>query len=119
MSRQSARTQQTPLHQKKTDLELKAEKLKAEISQTQQFLQKAPQLKNAAQKREQQEILNSYRRPARIEGPVDYRYDLVKPKPSKPPILRKERSKAPLLTIALLITLGVVAYYTWRTLLHG
>jgi hypothetical protein len=50
---------------------------------------------------------------------VDFRYDLVKSKPSKHVTLRSERSKAPLLTFALLITLGVVAYYTWRNLFHA
>jgi hypothetical protein len=50
---------------------------------------------------------------------VDFRYDLVKSKPSKHVTLRSERSKAPFLTFALLITLGVVAYYTWRNLFHA
>ncbi len=119
MPRPTDRNSNTPLHKKKTDLELKAEKLKAEISQTRQFLQKAPEMKNAAQKREQQEIINTYRRPVHLQGPVDFRYDLVKSKPSKHVTLRSERSKAPLLTFALLITLGVVAYYTWRNLFHA
>jgi len=55
-----------------------------------------------------------------VEGPADFRYDLVPSKaPKKPRTLRKERSKAPLLTLVLLVTFGCVVAYAVRTLWQG
>lgn len=123
MSRRPARTTDkdpTPLDKKQHALKAQAEELKAQLSQARQFLKEAPGIKAEVQRKEQQEILNSRRRPARIEGPADFRLELVNSKPgAKPRVLRKERSMAPLLTVVLAVACCVVFYYAMRTLANG
>jgi hypothetical protein len=109
-----------PIKNRRKALNDQAAKLKAKLEQAQQFLEKAPTLKAAAQRREQQEILSTYRRPVRVEGPTDFRYELAGTKAgARPPRLRKERSKQPLLTLVLLVAFVFVALYAVRTLWHG
>ena len=110
----------SPIQSKQHQLELQSEKLKAQLNRTMAFLEKAPALKDEAQKKQQRELVERFNRPARIEGPVDFRLDFVRGKKFAPPKkLRKERSKAPLFTLALLITFVVVAYYAWKSLAQG
>src|SRR5687768_4689140 len=115
------RTEQpNPINRRQKALDEQSANLKAELEKLQRFQQKAPELKAEAQKREQQEILSTYRRPVRLEGPTDFRYELVgskaKPKQRK---LRKERSRAPVLTVILFVTFCCVVAYAVRTLWHG
>ncbi|MEO6741946.1 MAG: hypothetical protein ABIP20_17010 [Chthoniobacteraceae bacterium] len=113
-------TVESPIQSKQQKLELLAEKLKAEINKRQEFLKKAPALKDEAQKKQQRELVERFNRPARIEGPVDFRLDFVREKKSAPPKkLRKERSKAPLVTFVLFVTFVVVAYFAWKSLWQG
>lgn len=122
MSRKTDRkaTGASPIHARQQELEAKAEQVKAKLSEMRQFLEKVPALKDEAQKKQQRAIYDRFNRPARIEGPGDFRLDFVPgKKPSPPRKLRKERSKAPLLTLALLVTFIVVAYYAWRALYRG
>jgi hypothetical protein len=116
--RKSNTNDQTPLHKKKNALLEEAEQIKAQLKQARQFLQQAPGMKAEAQRKEQQEILNKFRRPARIEGPSDFRLELVKGRPdAKPRTLRRERSLAPMmLTVVLLAACVVVGYYAVRIL---
>ncbi len=109
----------TPLDKKQNDLKMQAEQLKAQLQQKRQFLKEAPAIKAEVQRKEQQEILNSRKRPPRIEGPADFRLELVNSKPgAKPRVLRKERSMAPVLTVVLAVACCVVFYYAMRTLAH-
>jgi hypothetical protein len=110
----------TPLDNKKNALLAEADQLKAKLQQARRFLQDAPGMKAEAQRKEQQELLNRFRRPARVEGPSDFRLELVNARHSgKPRTLRKERSMAPLLTtIFLLIACGVVLTYAIQMLRH-
>jgi hypothetical protein len=109
-----------PIKNRRKVLDDQAAKLKAKLNQAQNFLEKAPALKAEAQKREQQEILSTYRRPVRVEGPSDFRYELAGNKArARPPRLRKERSKQPLLTLVLLVAFVFVAIYAVRTLWQG
>ena len=113
-------TVESPIQSRQQQLELQAEKLKAEINKRQEFLKKVPALKDEAQKKQQRELVDRFNRPARIEGPVDFRLDFVAAKKSAPPKkLRKERSKAPLFTFLLLVTFVVVAYFAWKSLWQG
>jgi hypothetical protein len=111
--------QPDPINRRQQALEAQQAKLKQELDDLRKFQQKAPELKAQAQKREQQEIISLYRRPVRVEGPADYRYDFVPSKPAKQRVLRKERSKAPVLTVVLLVTFCCVMAYAVRTLWHG
>ena len=115
------RTEQpNPINRRQMALDEQTAQLRAELDRVKRFQEKAPELKAEARKREQQEILSTYRRPVRVEGPADFRYDLVPTKASKKPrTLRKERSRAPLLTLVLLVAFGCVVAYAVRTLWHG
>ena len=122
MARKSDRkpTVASPIHSKQQQLAQQEEKLKAQLNKTQKFLEKVPALKDEVQKKQQREIFDRFNRPARLEGPVDFRLDFVSAKKSAPPRkLRKERSKAPLVTLALLVTFVVVAYFAWKSLMQG
>src|SRR3954463_7605031 len=104
--------QPNPINRRQKALDEQTANLKAELEKLRRFQQKAPELKAEARKREQQEILSTYRRPVRVEGPSDFRYDLVKSKPNaRPRKLRKERSKAPVLTVVLFVTFCCVVAY--------
>jgi hypothetical protein len=111
----------TPLDKKKSALSAEAEQLKAKLQQARRFLQEAPTIKAEAQRKEQQELLNRYRRPTRVEGPSDFRLELVNSRPAgRPRTLRRERSLAPMLTtVFLLVACAVVLYYAVRVLQHG
>lgn len=124
MSRRTAQPKTkdvTPLDQKQHALKAEAEQLKMQLSQARQFLKEAPNMKAEAQRKEQQELLNRFKRPARIEGPADFRLELVKTKPgAKPRTLRRERSLAPMfLTLVLLVSCGIVFYYLMNTFSRG
>src|SRR5262245_57830963 len=124
MARRPARTKQdeeTPLHKKQNALKAEADQIKAKIQQARQFLQQAPGMKAEAQRKEQQEILNKFRRPARIEGPSDFRLELVGSKAqAKPRTLRHERNWGPMvLSVVLLVGCVVVFYYVLRMLQNG
>ncbi len=112
-------TLESPIQSKQQQLELQAEKLRAEINKRQEFLKKAPVLKEAVQKKQQREIVDRFNRPARIEGPVapNFRLDaMTATAPSTRKKLRKERNNAPLVTLVLLVTFVVVAYFAWKSL---
>jgi hypothetical protein len=112
--------QQNPINRRQKALDEQSASLKAELEKIERFKQKAPELKAEARKREQQEILSTYRRPVRLEGPTDFRYELVGSKPkAKQRKLRKERSRAPILTLILFVTFCCVVAYAVRTLWHG
>ena len=110
----------TPLDKKQRELEAKADKLKADLQNTRQFLDKAPVMKAEVQKRQQEELVTRYQRPQRVEGPADIRFDFRKGSTaSRRVTLRKERSKAPLLTFFLMLAFSAVVIYACRVLLHG
>ena len=122
MPRKSDRkpTVESPIQSRQQKLALQEAQLKAQLNKTQKFLEKVPALKDEVQKKQQREIVDRFNRPARLEGPVDFRLDFVAAKNAKPPKkLRKERSKAPLVTLALLVTFVVVAYFAWKSLWQG
>jgi len=110
----------TPLDNKKKALLAEADQLKAKLQQARRFLQDAPSMKAEAQRKEQQELLNRFRRPARVEGPSDFHLEMVGTRPvGKPRTLRRERSLVPLLTtIFLLIACAVVLTYAIQVLRH-
>jgi hypothetical protein len=108
-----------PINRRQRALDEQTENLKAELEKLQKFQQKAPELKAEARRREQQEILSTYRRPVRLEGPADFRYEVSGTKKAKPRKLRKERSSAPVLTLVLFVTFCCVVAYAVRTLWHG
>lgn len=111
---------ESPIQAKQEQLSKLAENVKAQLSQTRDFLDKVPTLKDEAQKKQQQEIFDRFNRPAPIEGPADFRLNFDPGRKSKQPRkLRKERSKAPLFTLLLLVTFVVVAYYAWKALWQG
>ena len=111
---------ESPLHSKQQHLAQLEAQVKAKLNKTQEFLVKAPALKDEAQKKQQREIVDRFNRPALIEGPVNFRLDFVAAKNVAPPKrLRKERSKAPLLTLVLLVAFVVVAYFAWKSLWQG
>ncbi len=110
----------TPLDQKTIALKAEAEQLKAKLQQARRFLQEAPGMKAEAQRKEQQELLNKYRKVARIEGPADFRLELVNGRAAtKPRRLRHERTGAPVVTVLLLIACCVVFYYAMHVLRQG
>lgn len=122
MSRKSDRKPnvESPIQSKQQQLAQMEEQVKARLSKTQNFLGKVPALKEEVQKKQQREIVDRFNRPARIEGPVDFRLDFVAAKnvgPAKK--LRKERSKTPLVTLVLLVAFVVVAYFAWKSLTQG
>ena len=111
---------QSPIQDKQRELDLRARQLKARLEQTRAFLEKAPVIKAEVTRRQQRAIFERYTRPSRIEGPADFRLELVTPKGAKPPRrLRKERSKAPIVTVVLLIALSAVVFYVWHVLWQG
>jgi hypothetical protein len=118
MSRRRLETQ-NPINRRQKALDEQTANLKAELEKLQKFQQKAPELKAEARRREQQEILSTYRRPVRLEGPSDFRYEVSATKKPKPRKLRKERSHAPVLTLVLFVTFCCVVAYAVRTLWHG
>src|SRR5688500_5125365 len=112
--------QPNPINRRQQALDEQTAQLRAQLEKVRRFQEQAPELKAETRKREQQEILSTYRRPVRVEGPADFRYDVVPSKSRKKPrTLRKERSKAPLLTMVLLVTFGCVVAYAVRTLWQG
>ncbi len=107
----------SPIQSKQQQLAQMETQLKAKLGQTQEFLGKVPALKDAVKKKQQREIVDRFNRPARLEGPADFRLDFVAGKAAaRPRKLRKERSKAPLVTFMLLVTFIVVAYFVWKSL---
>lgn len=122
MSRKPDRksTGASPILARQQELEAKAEQVKAKLNQARQFLEKAPALKEEAQKKQQRAIYDRFQQRGRLDGPTDFRLDFVAgkklPVPKK---LRKERSKAPLFTLVLLVTFIVVAYFAWKALYKG
>ena len=114
-------TVESPIQSRQQQLALQEAKLKAQLNMTKAFLEKAPALKDEAQKKQQRELVERFNSPARIEGPVDFRLEFVNGKKSAAPPkrLRKERSTAPLFTFLLLVTFIVVAYFAWKSLAQG
>ena len=115
-------TVESPIQSRQQQLAIQEAKLKAQLNKTKEFLDKVPALKDEVQKKQQREIVDRFNRPARLEGPVapNFRLDFVATKKSSPPKkLRKERSKAPLVTLVLLVTFVVVAYLAWKSLWKG
>jgi hypothetical protein len=115
-------TLESPIHSKQQQLAMQEAQIKAKLDQTKKFLEKVPAIKDEARKKQQREIVDRFNRPARIEGPVapNFRLDFVATKQtSTQKKLRKERSKAPLVTFALLVTFVVVAYFAWKSLAQG
>ena len=122
MARKSDRkpTGDSPIQSKQQQLAQMETQLKAKLSKTQEFLEKVPALKNEVQKKQQREIYDRFNRPARLEGPADFRLNFVaEKKTARPRKLRKERSKAPLITLILLVTFIIVAYFAWKSLWQG
>lgn len=110
----------SPIKSKQQQLTQMEAQVKAKLSKTQAFLEKVPALKTEVQKKQQREIYDRFNRPASIEGPADFRLNFVAEKKRvKPRKLRKERSKAPLVTLILLVTFIVVAYFAWKSLWQG
>lgn len=120
MARPSKQSSDTALDRQRKALEAKAAAIKAQLAETRQFQEKAPEMRAKAVEKEQREIVSRYHRPSSIEGPADFRYELYAGRETaKPRKLRKERSKAPLLTFVLLIAFVCVVYYAVRTLWNG
>jgi hypothetical protein len=119
MPRRRPDDKNNPINRRQKALAEQTANLKAELEKLQKFQQKAPELKAEARKREQQEILSTYRRPVRLEGPSDFRYEVTGGKKPRPRKLRKERSHAPVLTLVLFVTFCCVVAYAVRTLWHG
>ncbi len=122
MPRKSDRkpTVESPIQSKQQQLAQMEEQVKARLSKTRTFLGKVPALKEEVQKKQQREIVDRFNRPARIEGPVDFRLDFVAAKGAAPAKkLRKERSGIPFITIVLLVAFVVVAYFAWKSLWVG
>lgn len=122
MSRKSDRKPEveSPIRSKQQHLAQLEAQVKAKLNKTKAFLEKAPALKDEAQKKQQREIVDRFSRPARIEGPVDFRLDFVAAKNSGPAKkLRKERSGIPIITIVLLVAFLCVAYFAWKSLWVG
>ena len=122
MARKSERkpTGDSPIQSKQQQLAQMETQLKAKLSKTQEFLEKVPALKNEVQKKQQREIYDRFNRPARLEGPADFRLNFIaEKKHARPRKLRKERSKAPLITLILLVTFIIVAYFAWKSLWQG
>ena len=110
---------QSPIQNRKQELERQAEQIKQELSKTREFLDKAPALIAEVQRKQQRAIIERFQRPQRLGGPSDIRYDFDPGRRRKPPKpLRKERSKAPLVTLLLLAAFCAVMYYAWRVMWH-
>ncbi len=110
----------TPLDNKQRELQAKADSIRADLQNTRQFLDRAPVMKAEVQKRQQHELVQRYQRPQRVEGPADIRFDLRKGStPARRVTLRKERSKAPILTFILMLMFSAAVIYACRVLLQG
>jgi hypothetical protein len=119
MRRKPARktTGQSPIQAKQQEIDAQVEQIKQRLARTEEFLKKVPEVRDEAARRQQRAIVERFSRPPQIEGPGDYRIDLVAGRSRKPPPrLRKERSKAPLVTLVLLIAFSLVIYYAWQVL---
>ena len=113
-------TVESPILQKQQQLSKREAELKAQLGKTEEFLKKAPVLKDKAQKKQQQELLTRFTRRNPVEGPIGFQFDFVRAKQFTPTKkLRKERSKAPLITFVLLAIFVVVAYFAWKSLAQG
>lgn len=111
---------ESPIRSRQQQLAQQEEHVKARLNQTREFLDKVPALKDEAEKKQQRQIIDRFNHPARLQGPTDFRLNFDQGKNSHPPRkLRKERSKTPLLTLLLLVTFVVVAYYAWKALWQG
>ncbi len=111
---------ESPIRSKQQHLAQLEAQVKAKLSKTQTFLEKAPALKDEAQKKQQRAIVDRFNRPARLEGPVDFRLDFVAAKNAQPAKkLRKERAGFPVITIVLLAAFMLVAYFAWKSLWQG
>lgn len=111
---------ESPIRSKQQHLAQLEAQVKAKLSKTQTFLEKAPALKDEAQKKQQRAIVDRFNRPARLEGPVDFRLDFVAAKSAHPAKkLRKERTGFPVITIVLLAAFVLVAYFAWKSLWQG
>ena len=122
MPRKTAATQSAPtsIQRQKQELERHAERIKQELGKTREFLDKAPALVAEAQRKQQREVIERFHRPSRIEGPADFRLELIGTRPAKPVRkLRKDRSIAPLVTLLLLAGFCAGVYYAWRVLWQG
>jgi hypothetical protein len=122
MSRKPDRKSATlpAIEAKKQQLEAKQAELKAKLNKTRQFLEKAPALKEEVQRKEQRAIFDRFNRPAKLEGPVNFRLDYEGPKNPKPPRpLRGERARIPWFTLLLFVIFAVVTYYSWKSLSPG
>lgn len=122
MPKKPARQQrnESPIVSKQQELIRREEEIRAKLNKAQTFLQKAPDLKAEARRKEQRTLIERFEGPSRIDGPVDFRIAFVKPKSSAPPPrLRKERSKAPLVTFLLMIAFVIVIYYAFRVMWQG
>ena len=119
MPRKTAATKgsHSPIQSKKQELERHADQLRAQLSQTRDFLDKAPAMIAEVQRKQQRAIIERYHRPSPIEGPADFRLEFVRNRNTKPPKrLRRERSKAPFVTLLLLVGFCIVVYYGWHVL---
>ncbi len=115
-------TVESPIQSRQQQLAVQEAKLKAQLNKTEEFLKKAPILKDKAQKKQQRELVDRFSGRTPVEGPVamNFRLEFVRGQtPAKPKKLRKERSKAPLFTFVLLVTFVVVAYLAWKSLWQG
>jgi len=108
------------IQKQQQELDAKAAQIRAELSQTKQFLSKAPELKEQVQRKQQQAILARFNRPARLEGPADFQLEYVASRTSAPPRkLRRERIRIPWFTLLLLAGFAVAAYCAWTALWKG
>lgn len=122
MPRKSDRKRETrsPIHDRQRELDLHARQIKEKLDATRAFLKKAPEIKAEVTRKQQRAIFERFGGPARVAGPPDIRLELVQSKTAKPPrSLRKDRSKAPLVTVLLLGIFIAVVYYAWRALSQG
>jgi hypothetical protein len=122
MSRKTDRksTSESPIQSRQQQLAQQEQQVKVRLNQTREFLQQVPALKDEVKKKQQRELIDRFNHPARLEGPTDFRLNFDRGRTSAPPRkLRKERSKAPLVTLLLLVTFVIVAYYAWKALWQG
>jgi hypothetical protein len=104
MSRRRPDAKTNPINRRQKALDEQTANLKAELEKNPEVPAESARAKAEARRREQQEILSTYRRPVRLEGPSDFRYEVSGGKKAKPRKLRKERSSAPVLTLVLFVT---------------
>lgn len=109
----------SPIQNKTQEVERDAEQIRAKLRQTREFLDKAPAMIAEVQRKEHRDRIARYEQPPRLDGPGDFRLGFVRGRSPKPPKLRKERSKAPVVTLLLLVGFAFVAYFAWRVLWQG